>query len=57
MKLRIEYDCCMELYHPNIFLELAPLAEKAGFDTIWASDHFHPSSNSASAMTRTIQKH
>lgn len=32
----------MELYHPNVFLELAPLAEKAGFDTIWASDHFHP---------------
>ncbi len=42
MKLRIGYDCCMELYHPNVFLELAPLAEKAGFDTIWASDHFHP---------------
>jgi len=32
----------MELYHPNFFLELVPLVDKAGFDTLWASDHFHP---------------
>jgi coenzyme F420-dependent glucose-6-phosphate dehydrogenase len=53
MKLRIGYDCCMELYHPNVFLELAPLAEKAGFDTIWASDHFHPwqDTNASSCFT------
>lgn len=43
----------MELYHPNTFLELCPLAEKAGFDTIWASDHFHPwaDTNGSSCFT------
>lgn len=40
--MRIGYMCDLELYHPNFFLELVPLVEKAGFDTIWASDHFHP---------------
>jgi len=45
----------MELYHPNVFLELVPLAEKAGFDTIWASDHFHPwtDTNASSCFTWT----
>jgi len=32
----------MELYHPNVFLELVPLVENAGFDSLWGSDHFHP---------------
>jgi len=42
MKLRIGYFCDLEVYHPNFYLELAPLVEKAGFDIIWAADHFHP---------------
>jgi alkanesulfonate monooxygenase SsuD/methylene tetrahydromethanopterin reductase-like flavin-dependent oxidoreductase (luciferase family) len=49
----------MELYHPNVFLELAPLAEKAGFDTIWASDHFHPwqdTDASSASLGRGLQR-
>ena len=42
MKLRIGYFCDLEVYHPSFYLELVALAEKAGFDAIWAGDHFHP---------------
>ena len=42
MRLQLGYFCDLEVYHPNFYLELAPLVEKAGFDVMWAADHFHP---------------
>ena len=40
--LKIGYACLHEEYQPDKLLEFASEAEKAGFDTIWTSDHFHP---------------
>ena len=53
MKLRIGYECGMEVYPPNDLLELVPLVEKAGFDSIWASDHFHPWSDTRGSSSFT----
>lgn len=38
----IDYDAHQEQYEPNELLRYAELAETAGFDMIWTSDHFHP---------------
>lgn len=35
-------DLNMDLWHVNDIVQQALRAEKAGFDTIWFSDHFHP---------------
>ncbi len=40
--LRIGFTASMEEYQPNFLLGLVPEIEKAGFDSVWASDHFHP---------------
>ncbi len=40
--LKIGYAAEHEQYQPRPLLEYATEAEKAGFDAIWASDHFHP---------------
>jgi coenzyme F420-dependent glucose-6-phosphate dehydrogenase len=40
--LRIGYTVSHEQYPPTKLLEFAVAAEKAGFDSIWSSDHFHP---------------
>ncbi len=38
----IDYDAHQEQYEPDELLRYAELAEDAGFDFIWTSDHFHP---------------
>ena len=40
--LRIGYAAEHEQYQPLQLLDYAVEAERAGFDSIWASDHFHP---------------
>ena len=38
----IGYNACPDMIEPRRLIELCKLAEKAGFEAIWASDHFHP---------------
>ena len=40
--LRIGLSIAHEQHQPTKLLEFAVAAEKAGFDSIWSSDHFHP---------------
>jgi len=40
--IKIGYACEHEQYQPRTLLDFAVEAEKAGFDSIWTSDHFHP---------------
>jgi coenzyme F420-dependent glucose-6-phosphate dehydrogenase len=40
--LKIGFNAPHEQYQPLPLLEYAVEAEKAGFDSVWASDHFHP---------------
>jgi coenzyme F420-dependent glucose-6-phosphate dehydrogenase len=40
--LKIGYQAVHERYQPLPLLDYAVEAEKAGFDSIWSSDHFHP---------------
>ena len=40
--MKIGYACEHEQYQPGLLLDFAVEAEKAGFDSIWTSDHFHP---------------
>jgi len=40
--VKIGWDAHHEQYTPTELLEYAVLAEKAGFDSIWTADHFHP---------------
>lgn len=42
MKTQIGYFASLEQYRPMDALEQAVRAEKVGFDSIWADDHFHP---------------
>jgi coenzyme F420-dependent glucose-6-phosphate dehydrogenase len=42
MKLKIGYYASTEEFSPHQILEYSVLAEKAGFDDVWISDHFHP---------------
>lgn len=42
MKTQIGYFASLEQYKPMDALEQAVRAEKVGFDSIWADDHFHP---------------
>ncbi|MCW2736286.1 TIGR03557 family F420-dependent LLM class oxidoreductase [Nocardioides sp.] len=39
---RFGYFLSCEEYTPDQLLDQARLAEKAGFDALWISDHFHP---------------
>src|SRR4051812_23605833 len=39
---RIGYVLSHEQYLPQQLIEHAVLAEQAGFDGVWSSDHFHP---------------
>ena len=39
---KIGYQASLEMFQPDVALEHALLAEKSGFDSIWASDHFLP---------------
>jgi G6PDH family F420-dependent oxidoreductase len=40
--MQIGYFLSCEEYSPSELLEQAALAEEAGFDALWISDHFHP---------------
>jgi G6PDH family F420-dependent oxidoreductase len=40
--VKIGYFLSSEEYTPSELLEQARLAEEAGFDGLWISDHFHP---------------
>ena len=39
---RFGYFLSCEEYAPDQLLEQARLAEQAGFDALWISDHYHP---------------
>ena len=48
--MKIGYACEHEQYQPGLLLDFAVEADKAGFNSIWTSDHFHPwAHNNASA--------
>jgi G6PDH family F420-dependent oxidoreductase len=40
--VRLGYFLSCEEYTPSELLEQAELAEEAGFESLWISDHFHP---------------
>jgi len=42
MATRFGYFLSCEEYSPDQLLEQAQLAEEAGFDALWISDHYHP---------------
>jgi G6PDH family F420-dependent oxidoreductase len=43
--MRFGYFLSCEEYTPQQLMEQARLAEQAGFDALWISDHFHPWNN------------
>ena len=53
MKFTIGYASQPDLYHPRILLEHVTLAERAGFETLWVSDHFHPWSHTGAQESHT----
>ena len=42
MPLLLGYKASAEQFGPQRLLDLAVAAEKAGFDSVWTSDHFQP---------------
>ncbi len=40
--LKFGYKAATEQFGPWEFLDCTCMAEQAGFDSAWASDHFHP---------------
>lgn len=40
--MKIAWLCSHESYQPEVLLEHAVLAERAGFDVVTGADHFHP---------------
>ena len=40
--MRYGYKASAEQFPPRRLLDLAVAAEKAGFDSVWTSDHFQP---------------
>ena len=47
MQLQLGWKAGTEQYPPEQLLEYAIAAEKAGFDSIDVSDHFHPGASGA----------
>ena len=45
--MRIGYFLSSEEYDPGQLVEQARLAEQAGFEALWISDHFHPWNDAA----------
>src|SRR5579875_1446379 len=41
-RVEIGYFLSSEEYSPDSLLKQARLAEQAGFESLWISDHFHP---------------
>lgn len=42
MAIRLGYKASAEQFPPRRLLDLAVAAERAGFDSVWTSDHFQP---------------
>ena len=42
MALKLGYKASAEQFPPKRLLDLAVAAERAGFDSVWTSDHFQP---------------
>jgi len=42
MSVQFGYHPLLERFQPGHLLNMAVLAESSGFDSVWASDHFHP---------------
>ena len=42
MALKLGYKASAEQFPPRRLLDLAIAAERAGFDSVWTSDHFQP---------------
>ena len=40
--MKIGYFLACEEYEPGDLLRQAPMAEEAGFEALWISDHYHP---------------
>ena len=40
--MRLGYFLSCEEYTPKEIVEQARLAQEAGFESLWISDHFHP---------------
>src|SRR5215216_2414945 len=40
--VKVGYFLASEEFGPNELIEQAKMAEAAGFDALWISDHFHP---------------
>lgn len=53
MGFTLGYSSQPDLYQPSVLLEHAVLAEKAGFETLWLSDHFHPWSHTGANESHT----
>jgi coenzyme F420-dependent glucose-6-phosphate dehydrogenase len=49
MTCAIGYRACHERYQPTKLLEDSVLAERWGFESVWASDHFHPWAHTSAA--------
>ncbi len=47
--LKLGYNIAPEQFHPSEMLQQAITAEKAGFESLSASDHFHPWSENGQA--------
>ena len=41
-RLTLGYKASAEQFHPRRLLDLAIAAERAGYDSVWTSDHFQP---------------
>jgi len=53
LRFTFGYSSQPDLYHSRTLLEHAALVEKAGFETLWLSDHFHPWSHSEAHESQT----
>ena len=42
MALKLGYKASAEQFPPQRLLDLAVLAERSGFESVWTSDHFQP---------------
>ena len=51
MQLQLGWKAGTEQYPPEQLLEYAIVAEKAGFDSIDGSDHFHPGASGAKPVS------
>ena len=53
MKFVLGYSSQPDLHHPKTLLDHAVQAERAGFETLWVSDHFHPWSHTGAHESNT----